>query len=188
MSLRKVCSYVVISVMLLLCQACNEENSVYRDYKCYFVFDMSLHPAPCHLTSAMGNTGHFLIVKAKLASGIRHIVTTRNYDHAEETVKLSAVIENQTRCLLGANNAIIIGRSSYTGLIMAYEGQCANCLSDYGGTSYPLTWSDNGQQLYCSHCKRSYDVNNGTVASGDPGRQLYTYNAAFDGTLLRAWN
>ena len=177
-----------MSVMLLLCQACNEENSVYRDYKCYFVFDTSLHPAPCQLTSAMGNTGHFLIVSARLVSGTRRIVTVRNYDHAQEIVMLSTVKENQTSCLLGASNAIIIGRSSYTGLLMAYEGQCANCLFLYSTPSYPLTWSDNGQQLYCSHCKRSYDVNNGTVASGDPGRQLYTYNAAFDGTLLRAWN
>ena len=188
MSLNKIRSSVILSMMLLFCLACNEENSIYRGYKCYFVFDMSLHPAPCHLTSAMGNTGHFLIVKAKLASGIRHIVTTRNYDHAEETVKLSTVKENQTSCLLGANNAIIIGRSSYTGLIMAYEGQCANCLSDYGGTSYPLTWSDNGQQLCCDRCKRCYDVNNGAVATGAAGRQLYVYNAAVEGAVLRAWN
>ena len=177
-----------MSVMLLLCQACNEENSVYRDYKCYFVFDTSLHPAPCQLTSAMGNTGHFLIVSARMVSGTRRIVTIRNYDHAQEIVMLSTVKENQTSCLLGASNAIIIGRSSYTGLLMAYEGQCPNCLTDFGGISYPLTWTKNGLQVECARCHRSYDINNGVVAAGDGGRQLYTYNIALDGAVLRAWN
>lgn len=31
-------------------------------------------------------------------------------------------------------------------------------------------------------------VNNGTVASGDGGKQLYRYQAAFDGQFIRAWN
>lgn len=180
--------WLLVLATCVLLTACNEENSVYRDYRCYFVFDTTLHPAPCHLTSAMGNTGHFLIVKTQMKEGIRHILTTRNYDQATETVKLSTVKENQTSCLLGAGGAIIIGRSSYTGLLMAYEGQCANCLDNFGGTSYPLTWSKNGQQLNCDRCKRSYDVNNGVVASGEAGRQLYIYNAAFEGGILRAWN
>ena len=179
--------WLLMACVLLM--ACDEENSVYRDYPCYFVFDTTLHPAPCHLTSALGNRGHFLIVTSEMSGGVRLIKTTRNYDKAEETVRLSTVKENQTSCLLGANNAIIIGCSSYTGLLMAYEGQCAYCLSTYGGTNYPLTWSQNGQQLFCNRCKRSYDVNNGVVVSGDGGRQmLYTYNAAFDGGVFRAWN
>jgi hypothetical protein len=173
----------------LLFTACDDiENSIYQGHRCYFVFDTSLHPLPCQLTAALGNPGEFLIVSATMSSGIRHIKTVRNYDQATEDVPLTTKPEAQTPCLLGANNAIIIGRSSYTGLLMAYEGQCANCLKDFGGTSYPLTWTSNGQQLQCSRCHRCYDVNNGVVASGEGGRQLYTYNAAFDGAILRAWN
>ena len=179
-------------LMLCLCallMACDDvENSVYRGYTCYFIFDTTLHPAPCHLTSAMGNPGHFLTVKTSMVSGVRHIQTTRNYDQATENVTLATQKENQTRCILGANNAIIIGRSSYTSMLVCYEGQCPKCLDNFGGTNYPLTWSKNGQQLSCARCKRTYDVNNGVVASGEGGHQLYTYNAAFDGALLRAWN
>lgn len=177
-----------MSLTLFLCLACDEENSIYRGAKCYFVFDATLHPAPCHLTAAMGNTGHFLIVTAQMRQGVRHILTTRNYDQATEDVTLATAKENQTSCLLGAGGAVIIGRSSYTGMLVAYDGQCANCLADLGGTNYPLSWTKNGQQLQCSRCKRSYDVNNGVVAQGEAGRQLYTYYAAFDGSLIRAWN
>ena len=89
---------------------------------------------------------------------------------------------------LGANNCIIIGTSSYENRLIAYDGQCPNCLSDYSGINYPLTWQKNGLQLHCAKCDRSYDVNNGVVAAGSSGRNLLNYNATFDGVLLRAWN
>lgn len=180
---------LAVLLMSLLVWACDDvENSVYRGHACYFIFDTALHPIPCQLTVALGNPGHFMTISAKMVGGVRHILTTRNYDLAEEDITLTTKKENATRCILGANNAIIIGRSSYTGNFVCYEGQCANCLDQYGGTSYPLTWSSNGLQLQCARCHRSYDVNNGVVAQGESGRQLYSYNAAFDGAVLRAWN
>jgi len=173
----------------LLTVSCDDaEDSIYRGHPCYFIFDTSLHPLPCQLTSAIGNTGHFLTVSTTLVSGVRHIKTVRNYDRATEDVRLETKRENDTRCILGANNAIIIGRSSYTGQLVCYEGQCSNCLYEYGGTNYPLTWSTNGQQLQCARCHRSYDVNNGVVASGNGGRQLYYYRIELGGDVLRAWN
>ena len=178
--------WLLLFPLLLACD--DAEDSVYRGHQCYFVFDTTLHPIPCQLTSAMGNTGHFLIVSTSLVSGVRHIQTVRNYDQATEDVRLETQKENNTRCLLGAHNAIIIGRSSYTGVVVCYEGQCSNCLADARGTSYPLTWTANGQQLQCARCHRCYDVNNGVVAAGEGGRQLYTYLATFEGGILRAWN
>jgi len=178
----------ILSSLLLLFSCDDAENSIYRGYTCYFIFDTTLHPAPCHLTSALGNPGHFMTVSTTLASGLRHIKTTRNYDLATEDIPLTTRRESDTRCILGANNSIIIGRSSYTNILVCYEGQCPNCLSDFGGTNYPLKWSANGQQLTCARCKRAYDVNNGVVASGEGGHQLFVYNSAFDGAILRAWN
>ena len=183
--MKRLCLFLLC---LLLVVSCDEEDSIYRGHRCYFIFDTTLHPAPCHLTGALGNPGHFLIVKTRLEQGVRHIMTTRNYDHAEEDVRLTTAKENQTSCQLGAGGAIIIGRSSYTGVLVCYEGQCSNCLANYGGTSYPLAWTANGQQLTCSRCHRCYDVNNGVVASGEAGRDLYTYSIAYDGSVLRAWN
>ena len=107
---------------------------------------------------------------------------------SEVTIRLSTDRENQYRCVLGAGNCIIIGTSSYDNMLIAYEGQGPNCLNQYGGTRYPLTWQKGGNQLSCAKCGRYYDVNNGTVASGDGGKQLYRYQAAFDGQFIRAWN
>ena len=180
---------VLVSLMVLLSVACDTaENSIYQGHACYFIFDTTLHPVPCQLTSDLSNPGHFNIVSTHMKNGLRHITAERNYDKAQTDIILISEKENNTRCVLGAGNAIIIGRSSYTGLFVCYDGQCANCLEEFGGTSYPLTWSINGQQLKCARCNRSYDASNGVVAQGGFGRQLYQYNVSFDGAILRAWN
>ena len=186
---KYICYYVTMSLIVILSlSACNAEDAVYREYRCYFLFDTQLHPMPCQLTGIIGNPGHFCHVEASLEQGIRHIKTTRNYDGAVEDVPLTTDRENQQSCVLGANNCIIIGTSSYELRLVAYDGQCPNCLTDYNGNNYPLTWQKNGLQLHCAKCDRSYDVNNGVVASGKGGRGLLFYNAALDGALIRAWN
>ena len=106
-----------------------------------------------------------------MRNNARHLKTTRNYDGATQDILLSTDRENQQRCTLGAGNCIIIGTSSYDNTFIAYEGQCPNCLNQYGGTRYPLSWQ-----------------NNGTVVSDGGGHQLYRYNAGFDGQMIRAWN
>lgn len=174
---------------LLVClSACQADESVSRDYRCYFVFDTSLHPMPCQLTGILGNTGHFCKIESTIVGGVRHLKTTRNYDGATEDVMLRTEKERQVAYALGASNSIIVGTSSYENRLVAYDGQCPNCLKNLSGTNYPLTWQNNGLQLHCEKCNRSYDVNNGVVASGDGGRQLLYYNATLDGALIRAWN
>lgn len=173
---------------MLCLTACSGEDNIYREYACSFTFDTSLHPQPCHLTAILGNNGHFCKIETSMVQGLRQLKTTRNFDNATETVRLTTRQETQLRYELGANNCIIVGTSSYDNRLIAYEGQCANCLKDYGGTNFPLTWQNSGTQLYCAKCKRSYDVNNGVVASGTSGRELYRYMSSFDGVILRVWN
>ena len=150
MSLKNCLSVILSLIIFLSLSACNAEDAVYREYRCYFLFDTQLHPIPCQLTGIIGNPGHFCKVEAGLDKGIRHIKTTRNYDDATEDVPLTTDRENQQSCVLGANNCIIIGTSSYDNVLIAYEGQCANCLEQYGGTRYPLSWQNNGTLLHCN--------------------------------------
>ena len=185
---KKVVSLFHLFTFSLLLAACNGEDAIYHEYQCYFLFDTQLHPMPCQLTGILGNPGHFCKIEASVEKGARHLKTTRNYDGNIEDILLSTDRENQQSCILGAGNCIIIGTSSYDNVLVAYEGQCSNCLSQYGGTRYPLSWQKGGNQLSCDKCGRYYDVNNGTVASGEGGKQLYRYQAAFDGQLIRAWN
>ena len=170
-----------------LLMGCGADSSISREYECYFVFDTSLHPLPCQLTGVLGNPGHFAKVQSSMVQGVRHLKTTRNYDNATEDIMLRSEQESKTACELGANNCIIVGVSSFNGLV-AYDGQCANCLKELGGTNYPLTWQNNGMQLHCAKCNRTYDANNGTIASGTSGRELLRYRAVFDGVILRVFN
>jgi len=187
--LKYFCYYITMSLIVILSlSACNTEDAIYREYRCYFLFDTQLHPQPCQLTGIIGNPGHFCKIEASVEKGVRHLKTTRNYDGNIEDILLSTDRENQQSCILGAGNCIIVGTSSYDNVFIAYEGQCSNCLNQYGGTRYPLTWQKNGNQLSCAKCGRYYDVNNGTVASGEGGKQLYRYQAAFDGQFIRVWN
>ena len=185
--MSKCLKYLFVSFCVFL-SSCEGESNISRDYVCRLVFDTSLHPLPCQLTGILGNPGHFCKVETSIVSGVRHLKTTRNYDGATEDIILRTERESQVNIVLGANNCIIVGTVSYDNRLVAYDGQCPNCLRDYGGTHYPLTWQKIGLQLHCAKCSRTYDVNNGTIASGDGGRQLLTYYASFDGALLRAWN
>ncbi len=181
---------ILTGLLCALLMACTADDSISRAYRCTFIFDTTLHPLPCQLTGILGNSGHFSKVQTYVAAdGIRHLKTTRNYDGATEDVALTTARESQISFSLGAGDCIIIGTNSYDNILVAYDGQCPNCLADYNGTSYPLTWQNNGQQLHCAKCDRSYDVNNGVVADGPSGRkELLRYMAAFDGSVLRAWN
>ena len=175
--------------MGLMLAACTADDSISRNYRCSFIFDTSLHPLPCQLTGIIGNNGHFCKVEHRVVKGITHLKTTRNYDGATEDIELVTAKESQISYALGAINCIIIGTSSYDFSLVAYDGQCPNCLADYKGTNYPLTWQNSGQQLHCAKCGRSYDVNNGAIADGPAGQKgLLRYMAAYDGTVLRAWN
>lgn len=164
-----------------------QAEDVNHVFQCSFLFDTQLHPMPCHLTSIINNPGQFCKIEAAQERGIRHLKTTRNYDGAEQDIPLTTDRENQQDCILGAGNCIIVGTSNYDNILIAYEGQCSNCLELYGGTHYPLSWEENGRHLHCINCGRTYDVNNGTVISGD-GRRLYRYQSVFDGQFIRVGN
>ena len=176
---------------LLLCSllmACTGDGDIYREYECRFVFDTTLHPLPCQLTAMVSTPGQFMKVETSLDQGVRHLKTTRNFDGATEDIRLNTERESQLSYALGANNCIIVGVSSYDNVLVAYEGQCSNCLKELGGRHYPLSWQNNGLYLHCSKCNRTYNVNNGVVAEGTAGIGLYRYKAAFDGSILRVWN
>lgn len=153
-------------------------NSYQRNFN--FVFDTSLHPLPCLLTNILDNPGHFCkITIQKIHNGIKYLHITGNYDNADEVIPLTSEIENQ-RCTLGINDCIIVGKSSYDNILVAYDGYCPNC------NDKELHWTNNGN-LYCDDCKLSYDVNNGVIINGN-GKQLLKYQCDYNGTILSVRN
>ena len=177
----------VLFFCLILLTGCGESN-IYREYECSFTFDTTLHPLPCHLTAILGNPGHYVKVETNTIQGIRHLKTIRNYDNESEDIPITTQKETQLKYALGANNCIIVGTSRYGNGLLAYEGQCANCLKELGGRNYPLTWQNSGLYLHCSKCNRTYNVNNGVLAEGNAGIALYRYKVSLDGGILRVWN
>lgn len=175
-------------LLCCLLMACVGDENIYREYECRFVFDSTLHPLPCQLTAMLTNPGQFMKIETSMEQGVRHLKTTRNFDGAVEDIRLNTDRESRLTYALGANNCIIVGLSSYDNILVAYEGQCSNCLKDSGGRRYPLVWQNNGVYLHCDKCKRSYNVNNGVLAEGTPGIGLYRYKVGFDGSILRVWN
>ena len=90
-----------------------------------------------------------------------------------------------TAYLLGANNAIglIVGMTNFNGLV-AYDRICPNCTG-----MRALAWSEeNRQHVFCHSCKRTYDLETGTLVDGDDGDALLRYGCSFNGTLLSVGN
>ena len=142
--------FLCLCALLMSCQV---EDSISRNYRCYFIFDTSLHPLPCQLTAILGNPGHFCMIEGDMYGGVRRLKTTRNYDGNKEDILLRTEKESQISYAFGANNCIIIGTSSYENRLVAYDGQCPNCLKEHNDTNYPLTWQKSGlhHQRRCRH-------------------------------------
>ena len=179
---------LLLFMLCILLIACDADDRIYREYPCYFVFDTSLHSQDCLLTSALFSNGLFVKVETYVEQGVRHLKMTRNYDNKVEDIRLTTARESNLSYTLGANNCIIVGVSRYNNELVAYEGQCSNCLKSIGGRKYPLTWQNNGTFLHCNKCNRTYNVNNGIVVEGPSGIELYRYKAGLDGSFLLVSN
>ena len=183
-----------VKTLLLTCcialSACDAENQYGSPYPCSFVFYTSYHTNSL-LTLSLGNPGEYVIVEPKVIQGGLHLIMTPNNGEPED---LPLTTEKEAKRLdyshMGANNRLIIGRSLYSGL-KAYDGQCSNCLINLGGPSYPLTWSDNGQRLFCAKCNRSYDPNAEGVPTDNAqkgDRNLYQYAVQYNNEMLHIYN
>jgi len=180
-------SWIVLLLAVLLA-GCEAENLYTKDYLCRFTFFASMHPESKLLTALDPlSTGVFARVSAEQRQGVWHLKVNLNDDKTSEDLTLSLTKENQISYDLGANNALIIGYSAFSGL-KAYDRQCPNCLDSLGGYNYPLNWTHNGQWVECAKCNRQYALENGTVMSGNGGRQLLEYRASYNQTMLTVYN
>jgi len=156
-----------ILTVILLC-ACTTESQYNTQYPCNFVFITQLYPTS-KLTAAVKNVGEFVIVYPSVMNGNYSLHVIPNNGTDEEVVNIvGGVLEieqlNQRYSNMGSRNRLVIGLSTY-GALRAYDCQCPNCIREFGKEKYAMTFSDNGKFLFCSKCKRKYDINtvNGPV-------------------------
>ena len=173
---------LLLAVMLSACS--KEEEQYTKEYICQFSFNTQLHPTSL-LTLALANPASYVKIDVKDASGTRRLEISSNNGKDKETITISTDKENYMIGTVGANSSIIVGCSTFSGL-KAYDSQCSNCLNDYTGNSYPLTWTANGQAVECGKCGRKYELN--YEGSTEDGKTLLQYKVDYNGTLLSVHN
>lgn len=196
---KEMAKYFVSFTLLCLLGACEAENSISTEYRCQFVFYTNFHPQT-NIEKALTSTGSFAIITTKYENGAWHVYATLN-DSKNETQNIAmttAIEKNINYNLLGANHGIIIGSNGYGGIdgnsaYLAWDRQCPNCIHQYGGTNYPLTWNQkNRQMVTCAKCQRTYDLNTGAVQSGAKGndKSLLGYRITYDKVnyKITVWN
>lgn len=179
---------VILSLIaaVLLCACTSDDGERFNStYACNFIFDTQLHPTSA-LARCLSNPGMF--VKAtvrKSSNGALHIMVDPAAGGEKEDVAITT--ESERRAMLdgnfGANSSLIIGLTNFNGLA-AYDAQCAWCLDNAAGNSFPLAFQQNGQKAACAKCQRVYDLNTSTAADC----RLKEYRVEFDGRVLRVHN
>ena len=167
-----------------LLASCGAENTISTLYPCQFIFYTQYHPGS-DIETALNGPGTYVMVSAKKVNAAWNIYTTLNDGkNKTNTIVLSTAKENYANySYLGANNGFILGTSNFNGRV-AWDRQCPNCISQYTGTDYPLSWTGNRQFVNCAKCKRTYSLENGTVTEGGQGKEdksLMQYKVAYSG-------
>lgn len=184
--LRRFAAVLLLLAGTGLFSACTEDNEEQytTEYTCYFTFMTQFHPTSL-LTLSLDNPGSFVKVDVKLVSGAHQLHIASNNSRDMEDLTITTDKENYLIGTVGVNGSLIIGSSTFDGR-KAYDAQCPNCLNDYTGNNYPLSWTSNGQAVECAKCGRKYELNyNGRT---DNGKALLQYRVSFDGSTLTVHN
>lgn len=183
--MRRLLTTIMAAMMLAACDDAEEQYS--STYPCVFTFDTQYHLTSL-LTLALDNPGSYVKVEVSLTQGVHRLAISSNNGRDTESITISTDRENYQIGSVGADDCIIVGCSTFNGL-RAYDGQCPNCLSDYTGNSFPLTWTSNGQAVECAKCGRTYELNY-DGRSDDGSKALLQYRVTYggSGTVLAVRN
>lgn len=177
---------------VILMAACTADEYEYcTDRQCYFSFDTSIHNVSI-LNKALNplTSGVFCQIRQEPGNGIVNLKLQLQDGRTSESVAITTADELRRSYIIGASNGIVVGYSSLSQQLYAFDMQCPNCLKEnYPYTKYPLLWDNNGLWLRCGRCSRSYDLNSGgVVVSGEGGLKLLRYRADYGGRLLVVHN
>ncbi len=169
--------FILAFGMASLFSSCmDSEERFSKDYACQFVFYGDLHSVSA-LLRTMDNPGLYAIVTSYDRNGITYLNVSLNDGQPSETIPLTTAKEQHINySAMGANRALIIGCSNFEG-IKAWDRQCRHCLDNNSNVNFPLTFSNNGRNVECQKCGRSYVLETGSSADGV---RLYEYHARYD--------
>lgn len=177
-------SAVMLFISIYMLVACDAESRISTRFPCNFYFNPKLHPGTS-IEAALNNVGNYTFISVK-NDGIWHIYSTINDGrNLTEDIKITTDRvegwDNRIKTRdLGANNGIIIGLSNFQGLV-AWDRQCPNCITQYGGTNYPLELNGIRQSVICKKCNRTYSLETGAITNGAKGDPLMGYGISYKG-------
>ncbi len=179
-------SWLMVSFLMLSVISCDGDSPYSRRYPCHLMLKYELHPT-CLAFAAVRNPGMYVSVTTKGdgKTSPRHVYVTSNEQGAKtEDVIIRSDDENYRTFQLGRSNDIglILGCTNFNGPV-AYDRSCPNCES-----LEMLEFTGNRQQVDCSRCHRTYQLDTGDIISGAKGVGLLLYSCDFKGTWLVVTN
>ncbi len=167
---------------MALASSCEGEvQNEYCQYQARLNYDPTIAPLPPLQAAITGaNTFAFVSMPASEANKYYRL-QAQLYGGEAQTVNVTTATAVRTLPVLGINNStgLVVGNSSLqSDNPYVFDRVCPNCYAEHRNTKYQLTFTNSGQSLYCSTCKRTYGLlNAGVVTSGDSGSKLFRYHA-----------
>lgn len=188
--MRKGLGFQVLAVTgllsMTLLSACGDAESEFSTAPCSVYIDNQTHNNATLAEAMTPLSGIFVTITTTSKSGAQYFVFTNNQGRSSQVVFDAKDKQRQQagQLILGLNGAIIVGYGFSTSqTFYAYDRECPNCFDSNALPlrSYPLTVNSAGIAS-CSHCHRTYDLNNGgIIASGNGGKMLKPYPSVTTG-------
>jgi hypothetical protein len=186
--MKKVFRIIMLAMTGLLSAAlfvaCGDVESEFSTAPCALYFDNQTHNDFTLADAMTPLLGIFVTITTTSKSGAQYFVFTNNQGHSSQVVFDAKDKQRQQagQLILGLNGAIIVGYG-FSETFYAYDRECPNCFDSNALPlrSYPLKVNSAGIAS-CSHCHRTYDLNNGgIIASGNGGKKMTRFHAATTG-------
>lgn len=180
--MKKVFRIIMLAMTGLLSAAlfvaCGDVESEFSTAPCALYFDNQTHNDFTLADAMTPLLGIFVTITTTSKSGAQYFVFTNNQGHSSQVVFDAKDKQRQQagQLILGLNGAIIVGYG-FSETFYAYDRECPNCFDSNALPlrSYPLKVNSAGIAS-CSHCHRTYDLNNGgIIASGSGGKKMTRY-------------
>jgi len=179
-------SFFLIFLISILFSCDKATDTISRRYPCRFIFDGQQHPTSL-VFAAVKSPGTYVYVTTTGdgRTTARHVYVTLNDGKTpREDNVIRTDRENYSAFQLGASNDIglFIGCTNFNGPV-AYDRACPNCVS-----LTALDFAGNRQQVHCSKCNRTYDLETSAIITGGEGEPLMRYAVTYNGTILTVGN
>ena len=179
---KNIISVLAAAGTIVLASSCQgETQNEYSQYQAYLNYDPTIAPLPPLQAAITGANTFACVSMLRSETGKYYQLSAQLYGGEAQTVNVTTATAVRTMPVLGVNNStgLVVGNSSLqSDNPYVFDRVCPNCYAESRTKKYQLEFTNSGQSLYCSKCKRTYGLlNAGVITSGDSGKKLERYHA-----------